>query len=62
MLSAYGAPADIVHNICIYAWPKHSLPCLSLHPIIALVDSMQVSKVAVEEFQGSRLDLTEVHP
>ena len=23
MLSAYGALADIVLNICIYAWPRH---------------------------------------
>ena len=53
MLSAYGAPADIVNNISIYAWPIHSLPNLSLHPINALMSSMQVSKGAVEEFWGN---------
>ena len=53
MLSAYGGLADIVNNIGIYAWPIHSLPCLSLHPINALMSSMQVSKGAVKEFWGN---------
>ena len=53
MIGAYGALADIVDNIGIYAWPIHSLPNLSLHPINALMSSMQVNKGAVEEFWGN---------
>ena len=53
MLSAYGAPADIVDDIGVYAWPIHSLPHLSIHPINALMSSMQVSKGVVQEFQGN---------
>ena len=53
MLHAYGEPANIVHNISIYAWSIHSLPHLSLHPIIVLMSSIQVSKDAVKEFWGN---------
>ena len=48
MLSAYGALADIVDDIGVYACQIHSLPCLSLHPINALMGAMQVSKCAVK--------------
>ena len=50
VLTAICALADIVHNTGIYAWPIHSLSCLSLHPINALMSSMQVSQHVVEEF------------
>ena len=53
MLGAYGALVDIVNSVGTYAWPIHSPPHLSLHPINALMCSMQVSKGAVEEFKGN---------
>ena len=52
MLGGYGAPADMFNNISFYAWPIHSLPHLSFHPIDALMCSMQISKGMVEELWG----------
>ena len=53
MFGAYGAPVDIVSHVCIYARPKHCLPCLDLHPIGPLVFEMQISKGMVKELWGS---------
>ena len=53
MLSANGAPLDIVNNVSIYARPLHSLSHLILHPIDPLMCSMQISKGTIEQLQGN---------
>ena len=49
VLSADGAPADIVSYVGIYARPIHCLSSLGLHPTNALMCSMQINKGSIEE-------------
>ena len=48
VLGADSALVDVISYICINSRPVHYLSCLCLHLIYCLVDSMQVSKGAVE--------------
>ena len=50
MFGAYGASADIVSYINVYAWPI-LCPCfLGLHPINPLMGAMEVGRGTVEQF------------
>ena len=53
MLSADGAPADIVSYVCVYAKPIHCLSHLCLHPIDPLMCSILVCKGVTKQFQGN---------
>ena len=50
---AYGALADIVSYVSIYARPIHCLSQLDLHPINTVMGSMQISKGTIKELQGN---------
>ena len=51
VFGANSALTDIVRYICTYARPIHSLSCLSLHLINALMCPMQISKGPFKEFR-----------
>ena len=64
VLSAKGAPADIVNYVCIYAGLIHSFSHLSFHPIGPFMWSMQVGKGAMHTLVPlrSRPASMAVHP
>ena len=49
MFGAYGAPLDIVNDVCIDARPIHCLSGLRLHFLNPLVCTMKVRKGPFEE-------------
>ena len=53
VFSADCAPADIVGYFSIDAGPIHCLSSLCLHHVYPLMDSVQVSKGAIEGFWGN---------
>ena len=53
VLSAYGAPSDLIHNVSIDAGPINCLSGLYPYLLHSLLCAMEVSKGAVEKFGGT---------
>ena len=52
MLGAYGAPFDIIDDICINVGPVNCLTGLGLHLLYPLVCTVEVSEGSVKEHGG----------